>query len=224
MAAVWLGLLTAVSPCPLAANVAAVSYVARSLSNVRSVAASGLFYVVGRAAAYVAIAAPLVAGILNAPGLSRFLQKDLNKVLGPLLIVAGMFLLGLLSLRLGSGGRTAALQERLSRSGHLGSFGLGVLLACAFCPVSAALFFGSLMPLALKEHSPVLLPALYGLSTGLPVIVIALVLAGGSRSVAPFLGGVKTVERWARLLTGTLMIAAGIYYTLAYVFDVQVPR
>lgn len=222
--AFWFGLLTAISPCPMATNVAAISFISRSLSSPRRVLTTGLLYALGRMIAYISIASALVAGLLAAPQVSRFLQKNMNMVLGPLLIVVGMFLLEMISLQVGAGGKLAAVQERLAKAGYIGALGLGFLFACAFCPVSAGLFFGSMLPLAVKHQSPLMMPASYGLATGLPVVVFAFLIAFGARSIGNVFQKTSRVETWVRKITGALMIAVGVYYCLIYIFGVQLPR
>lgn len=218
--AFWLGVLTSVSPCPLATNVAAVSFIGRRLENPRRVLLSGLLYTVGRMLTYVVLGVLLVSSVLNAPAVALFLQKYMNQVLGPLLILVGMLLLGLLSFGGFGGGLAQRVQHRADRWGLAGSLLLGVVFALSFCPVSAALFFGSLIPVAIKADSGVLLPSLYGVGTGLPVFAFALLIALGFRSLAGVFNRVKAVEVWARRITGGAFIAIGIYYTLVYVFRV----
>ena len=176
--ACWLGLLTSISPCPLAANIAAISYTSRKVSSVARVLGAGLLYTLGRTVAYVALGALLVQGAMAAPALSHFLQKYMNLFLGPLLILVGMVLLDLLRFKPGVGtGVGAALQARIENAGVWGAFVLGVILALTLCPVSAAIFFGSLLPIAIDFESGFLLPAVYGAATGVPVLVYALLLA-----------------------------------------------
>lgn len=218
--AVWLGLLTSVSPCPLATNVAAVSFVARRLGSLRRVAAAGALYTLGRAAAYTGLGVLLVSSLLSAPALSLGLQKHMNRVLGPVLIVTGMILLDLVPLRWPGRGVGAPARRIAEGSGVWGSALLGLLFALSFCPVSAALFFGSLVPLALARESPVLLPAAYGIGTGVPVLAFAVATALGARSLPGVLRRVTTIERSARLGTGTVFVLVGVYYALAHIFRV----
>jgi len=208
----------------MATNVAAVSYISRNLASPRQVMAAGLLYALGRVAAYVSIASGLVAGLLAAPQLSQFLQTNMNRILGPLLIVAGMFLLELIGLPVGGSGRLTILHEKLAKAGFLGAFGLGFVFACAFCPVSAGLFFGSMLPLAVKHRSTLVVPASYGLATGLPVAVFAVLLAFGARFLGNVFKRTARIEWWVRRITGFVMIAVGIYYCLIYIFGVQLPR
>jgi cytochrome c biogenesis protein CcdA len=161
-----------------------------------------------------------VSSLLNAPVLAQVLQKYLNQILGPLLIVIGMFLLELLSFGSRGGGAFAGLQERAARHGVWGALLLGFLFALSFCPISAALFFGSLIPLAVANRSGVLLPVAYGIGTGLPVLVVALVVALGANSIGTAFRKLSSFEAWARRITGVVFIGVGIYLTLVYVFGV----
>jgi cytochrome c biogenesis protein CcdA len=220
LSAFWLGVLTSISPCPLATNIAAISFVGRRLQNPRQVFLGGLLYTLGRALAYGILGMLLVSSLLNAPVLAQVLQKYLNQILGPLLIVIGMFLLELLSFGSRGGGAFAGLQERAARHGVWGALLLGFLFALSFCPISAALFFGSLIPLAVANRSGVLLPVAYGIGTGLPVLVVALVVALGANSIGTAFRKLSSFEAWARRITGVVFIGVGIYLTLVYVFGV----
>lgn len=221
--AFWLGILTSVSPCPLATNIAAISFVGRRVSSPQQVLFSGVVYTLGRSLVYVVIGALLVAGLLSIPGVSTFLQKYMNKILGPLLIVVGMFLLDLIQWKLPVSVRTERLQERMGRAGIWGAGLLGVIFALSFCPVSAALFFGRLIPLSLEHGSSLALPSLYGVGTGLPVLVFALVIAFGTQSVGGAFTRVSQIEWWARRITGAIFILVGIRFTLVYIFRISLP-
>lgn len=178
--ALWLGILTAVSPCPLATNTAALSYLAKQIANPRRVLWGGIAYTLGRIFSYTLLAAFLVTGLLSVPTVSFFLQKHLNQLMGPVLVLTGAALLGLLPLpSLSLTGRSKP--EKLASFGVLGAFVLGAFFALALCPVSAALFFGGLLPLALRNGSRLVLPAIYGFGTALPVAILAVAVALGSR-------------------------------------------
>lgn len=218
--ALWLGLLTSLSPCPVTTNVVALTFLARDVENPRAVLAAGALYTVGRAAAYTLLAGIIVKGLLSIPSVSNFLQQNLNKVLGPVLIVAGVLLLDLVSLPTCSGGLLQAVQQRAAGLGLAAAGVLGFLFALAFCPVSAALFFGSLIPLSLKESPHLLPPVLYGMGTALPVIVVAFGMAVGARAVGEWLQRIGKVEAVARTLTGLAFVAVGIYYVLAHILEV----
>jgi cytochrome c-type biogenesis protein len=218
--ALWLGILTSISPCPLATNIAAVSFIGKQFTSAPRVALSGIFYVLGRMLAYLCLGAALIAGILSAPQLSVFLQKYMNRILGPVLILVGMVLLDLLRFNLTGGAVGERMQERAGKGGVWGAGLLGFLFALSFCPVSAALFFGSLIPLSVKDGSSVLYPMMYGAGTGLPVIVFAIMIAFGAKSISALYRKLTRAELWARRITGAIFIAAGVYYSLAYIFEV----
>jgi cytochrome c biogenesis protein CcdA len=218
--ALWFGILTSISPCPLATNITAMSFVGRRVGSPMKVLLAGVLYTLGRSLTYTALGALLVASLLSAPRVSLVLQRTMNKALGPILIVVGIFLLGIIPLRLPSSGWVQKVGERIAKWGALGAFLLGVLFALTFCPVSAALFFGSLLPLAVEQASPVLLPALFGIGTGIPVLGFAVAIALGAKSLGKAFGRLAKVERWVRLATGGVFIGVGIYLTLLHLFRV----
>ena len=211
--AVWLGLMTSVSPCPLAANIAAMSYVGREVGSRRRTLLAGLLYTLGRAFAYAALAAILVGGLLSVPEVALFLQTYMNRILGPLLVAVGLVLLEWVRLP-GFGSQLYdRTGDRLVKAGLVGALPLGAVLALAFCPVSAGLFFGGLIPLALEHRSSLWLPALYGIGTGLPVVVFAVLVSAGLAWVGSAFHRLQAVERWARRVTAVVVIAVGLYYT-----------
>ncbi|MEW6182999.1 MAG: aromatic aminobenezylarsenical efflux permease ArsG family transporter [Bacillota bacterium] len=216
--ALWLGILTSISPCPLATNIAAISFIGRRVGNTRLVLLSGLLYAIGRMAVYLALGILIVASVLSIPEVSNFLQKYMHKLLGPLLIIVGMFLLELIRFNFGGFGVSERVQQRVERSGIWGAWLLGVVFALSFCPVSAALFFGSLIPLSVKHGSSVLLPSLYGIGTALPVVVFAFLVAFAAQLVGRIFNQLTQIEWWVRRITGGIFIVVGIYYCLVYIF------
>lgn len=211
--ALWLGILTSISPCPLATNIAAISYIGRRVDSTRYVLLAGLLYTVGRVVAYVGLAFLLVSTALSVPGVSLFLQKYMHLLLGPMLIVVGMFLVGLFQISIGGGGISESLRKRIDALGIGGALILGVVFALAFCPTSAALFFGNVMA-SLKAGSSVALPMLYGVGTALPVIVFAFLLAVGSQKLGSAFNAVGKIEWWARMITGSVFLVIGIWLTV----------
>jgi cytochrome c-type biogenesis protein len=220
LSALWLGILTSISPCPLATNIAAITYIARDVDNPRRVLFGGMLYTAGRTMAYVVLAVLLVASLLSAPLVSHFLQKYMNKILGPVLILVGMFLLDLIHIGWTGGGPSEGLKRRAGRMGMWGAGLLGFGFALSFCPISAALYFGSLLPLALESNSRVVLPMLYGIGTALPVVVFAVIIAVSANSLGRFFNCITRVERWARIITGIVFIGVGIYFVLDTIFGV----
>lgn len=216
--ALWLGVLTSISPCPLATNIAAVSYLARRADRPRLVLLSAFTYSLGRALAYAVVSAVVVLGLLSVPGLSQFLQRYMNKLLGPLLVLVGIYLLGLLSAGLSTTAGSEELRTKAAEGGAWGAALLGALFALSFCPVSAALFFGSLVPLSLQQGSKVVLPVVYGFGTALPVALLALVATGGTKALGAAMTKVGRFDVWARRITGVVFVAVGIYLSVRFVF------
>ena len=220
LSALWFGILTSISPCPLATNITAISFVGRKTGSARGVLLSGLLYTLGRALVYTAIGVLLVTSLLSAPTVSLTLQTWMNKILGPILILVGMVMLGLLRFNLRGRGMSDGLQQRVERWGLLGALVLGCLFALSFCPVSATLFFGSLLPLAVKYESGILLPFIYGIGTAIPVVIFAIILAFGARWLGKAFERVTQVEKVMRIVTGLVFIGVGIYMSLVYVYRV----
>ena len=229
--AFWLGLLTSISPCPLATNIAAISFIGRSVGNPGKVLMSGLLYTLGRTVVYVGLGV-LILLVLQvasaggdagsaASGVSRPLQKYMGMILGPVLILVGMLLLGMLELAgsLSFGGQ--GLQDRVARGGAFWAFPVGILFALSFCPVSASLFFGGLIGLSWQHSSPVLLPTLFGIGTAVPVVVFAFIITFASQYVGKAFNALTKFERVFRVVTGVVFIAAGMYYTLTHIYGVS---
>lgn len=218
IAALWLGILTALGPCTVTTNLLAVAYIARRLNRPAAVLWSSLWFALGTVAGYAGLGALLVAGAFSRPAASHFLQKYMNELLGPALILAGVVLLEWIKLRTAAG--SPRIAERLAgRADAWGAAALGVVFALTFCPISAALFFGSLLPMSLKTHSAIALPALYGVGTGLPVLASAVVLAAGGGQAGRFIKNVGRFEAWARTVTGAAFVVAGVHFCLAYIFE-----
>lgn len=216
--ALWLGILTSISPCPLATNIAATAFISKSIQNPKKSFLVSLFYIFGRSAAYIVVALLVIWGFLSIPSISMFLQKYLNKILGPLLILVGMYLLGLLNFNLSISLIGAEKGGKLASKGLLKGFLLGFIFALSFCPVSAALFFGSLIPLAISSSSPFIHPILYGIGTGIPVIFVATIFIYSVNYTFKVLNLIKKAEKIGSIITGIIFIAVGIYFSIKYVF------
>jgi cytochrome c-type biogenesis protein len=212
--ALWLGILTSISPCPLATNIAAVSYVGRQVGSTRAVLLSGGLYTAGRALAYLVLGAAAVWSLMSMVAVSSFLQGGFHRAIGPLLIVVGLLLLGVVKINLPGFGVSDGLQQRVDRAGVWGAGLLGIFFALSFCPVSAGLFFGTLVPLAADRSSPLLLPAVYGIGTALPVAAFAVLLAAGTSWLGKALDRVQAFELWARRVTAVVFVGVGVYETL----------
>lgn len=220
--ALWLGVLTSISPCPLTTNVAAISFIGKDLASPRRVLLAGVLYTLGRSLAYAVLAALLISSVFAIPDLSWWLATYMNQLLGPALILVGIVLLGFLRINFATSCVSDQSGARLRKGGSWGAGLLGVLFALSFCPVSAALFFGSLLPLAVHNGSRILLPSAYGIGTGVPVFVFAILVATGTQWVSGTFNKLVQWEKWARLVTGAIFVLVGVRYCLNYIFEVQI--
>ena len=210
--ALWLGILTSISPCPLATNIAAVSFLSKKINHPRSVLLAGVAYTAGRMAAYALLGIIIITSLVSVPLVANFFQKYMNKILGPLLFIVGLFLLDVIQFNIPGLTLSRQKQESLAESGLRGSFALGVIFALAFCPISAALFFGSLIPLSLNRSYGAALPFIYGIGTGLPVILFAAGIALGVASATHWFNKMAQLERYTRKITAVIFIIVGLYY------------
>lgn len=240
-AALYLGVLTSISPCPLATNIAAISYVGRRVGNSRAVMGAGFLYTVGRCLLYLALAVLLASTAMSIPAVSLFLQKYTHLVLGPIFLILGMFLVGLITTNLGGATMSEGMQQRVDAMGVWGALLLGVLFAVSFCPTSAAWFFGLLalmmgseagaitsvltkvgisLPQASLPGSTFVLPVIYGVGTAVPVLLVAFLLAYSAKSVGKTYNMLSKIEWWARQITGWIFVLAGVLFSLKYIFEV----
>ena len=212
--ALWLGVVTSVSPCPLATNVAATSVLARRFGQRRRALACALAYTLGRVAAYGLLALIILAGVSSMPAVSSFLREFFLPLVGPILILAGMAVLGWLPLPFDFKAGGVHSTEKLASWGLFGEFLLGALFALSFCPVSAALFFGSLIPIAVTSSIPALPVALYGIGTALPVGLIAVCLVLSAEKASRTLNQIQRFQNVAITITGGILILVGLWLTL----------
>ena len=215
LTAFLLGLLTAISPCPLATNIAAIGYIGKDIENRRSAFRKGLLYTLGRIVAYTLLGVALIAIIRSGAsmfGVQKFIGTWGEMLLGPLLIIIGLLMLFGNRLNLPQFGFSGK-GEGLARKGGWGAFPLGVLFAMAFCPSSGMFYFGMLIPMSATATAGYLLPAVFAVATALPVLVVAWILAFSAGEIGKFYGRVKAIEKWLTLIVGALFILIGIYQT-----------
>ncbi len=218
LAAFLVGLLASIGPCPLASNIAAVSYTARQFADRRAVIVTGLLYTLGRAMAYGLVGLAVLAAGEQISQLAGGLQDVGDVALGPVLIVAGLVLLDVIPLNLGGGSAwLARLQERVAGWKGIGAFLLGFMLALAFCPYSAAIYFGILIPMAFGAIEGFALPFVFGIGTGLPVLVLGVPLALGVQRAAAGLNALAQTENVVRKLAALIFIGVGLYSLWRYV-------
>jgi len=212
-----LGLMTAISPCPLATNITAIGFISKDIVNQRKVFINGLVYTLGRAISYTAI------GLLFFFGASQFefagfFQEWGEKLLGPLLIIIGLFMLDILKLKISGIGSLTEKMENKSNSSFWGVLLLGVVFALAFCPYSGVLYFGMLMPMTIGSASGFYLPFFFAIATGIPVIIFAWLIAFSVGSIGNVYNKLKTFELWFRRVIAVLFIVVGAYYIFTIYF------
>jgi hypothetical protein len=211
LSAFFLGLLTAISPCPMATNITAIAFIGKEVGNKNKVFYKGLVYTLGRAVAYTVLALILFFGA-DQLQIASFFQLYGEKILGPVLLLIGIFMLGIIKINFpGFSGFSQSLQEKNNWS-YWNVFLLGVVFALAFCPYSGVLFFGMLIPITIASANGLILPFVYAVATGIPVIITAWLLAYTLSGVGRFYNMLKSIEFWMRRLIAVLFIGVGIYY------------
>lgn len=216
MTAFLLGLLTTISPCPLATNIAAIGYISKDIENRRRIFRNGLLYTVGRIIAYTVLGIILISILKE--GASVFgIQKSVGKwgemLIGPLLLLIGLFMLFGHKFHLpqfGFGGNG----EGLALKGGWRVLLLGVLFAMAFCPTSGVFYFGMLIPMSVTASAGCLLPVLFAIATALPVLAVAWILAFSVEKLGEFYGKLRTIQKWLNIIVGIIFMAVGIYYCI----------
>ena len=212
-----LGLMTAISPCPLATNITAVGFISKDIENRKRVFINGLLYTLGRAISYTAIALIIYFGA-DQFKFSGFFQRYGEKILGPLLIIIGLFMLGVIKINFpGVSGLTSKMETK-TKWGYFDTILLGMVFALAFCPYSGVLYFGMLIPMTIASASGLYLPIIFALATGIPVIIFAWVLAFAVSGIGNVYNKVKSFELWFRRVIAVLFIVVGIYYIIRVFF------
>lgn len=215
LSAFILGLMTAISPCPLATNITAIGYISKDIENRKRVFYNGTIYTIGRAISYTTIGLIFFfgAGQLEVSG---FLQKWGEKLLGPLLIIMGVFMLGVLNLAFPGIGKFSEKMEKKNQRRFIDVLLIGIVFALAFCPYSGVLYFGMLIPITITSAKGLYLPIVFAIATGLPVLIIAWLLAYSVSSIGKFYSSIKSFEKWFRRVIAVLFIGVGIYYSAIY--------
>jgi cytochrome c biogenesis protein CcdA len=216
LAAFALGLLTAIAPCPLATNITATAFIAKTITDKRKVLLSGLLYTLGRVFSYTLIGAIIYFGASKFQ-IAKLFQGNGEKYIGFVLIIIGLIMLDVIKLNFIKGGNfTDRLSEKFKTKGLLGSFLLGALFALAFCPYSGALFFAMLIPMTLSADAGLALPVVFSFGTGLPVILFAFVIAFSMEKLGMYFKAITKVEKVMRFVAGLVFILTGLYYINIY--------
>ncbi len=214
LTAFLLGLLTALSPCPLATNIAAIGYISKDVENRRTVFYKGVLYSLGRIAAYTLLGFVLVFLLRQGSslfGIQQFIGKYGEMLIGPALLLTGLAMPFAHRLRMPTGGLGNA-DERIDKRSPWGAFWLGCLFALTFCPTSGVFYFGILIPLSASTAGGYALPALFAAATALPVLVVAWVLAFSFRRIGRVYGQMQSMQRWLGRIVACLFVLIGAYY------------
>jgi cytochrome c-type biogenesis protein len=211
-----LGLMTAISPCPLATNITAIGFISKDIENKKRIFLNGLLYTLGRAISYTGLGIILYFGASKFH-VAKFFQLYGERILGPLLIIIGVIMLDLIKIKIPGIGRMSEHIEKKSKSGSgWRALLLGIIFALAFCPYSGVLYFGMLIPMSINSPDGLFLPFIFAIATGLPVIIIAYILAFSVSSIGGFYHKIKIFEKWFRRIVAVAFIIVGLYYV--YIF------
>lgn len=215
--ALVLGLMTAISPCPLATNITAIGFIGKDIENRNRVFYNGLVYTLGRAISYTVLAVIIFLGA-DQFSVSGIFQKYGEKMIGPLLIIIGLFMLDVLKIKFPGLGKLTQRFEKKGTKNYWDVLLLGILFALAFCPYSGVLYFGMLIPITISSASGLYLPVVFAIATGIPVIIFAWLIAFTISGVGVLYNRIKTFEKWFRRIISVLFIGVGIYYLINVFF------
>ena len=217
LSAFILGLMTAISPCPLATNITAIGFISRDIQSQRKVFINGLIYTLGRVLSYTGLAFILYFSASTFK-ISGFFQQYGEKFLGPLLIIISLFMLGVIKINFPGFGKLSEKIEQKEKTSRWDVLLIGILFALAFCPYSGVLYFGMLIPMTISSASGLYLPVFFAIATGLPVILFAWIIAYTVSGIGSVYNKLKTFELWFRRIIAVLFLIVGIYYVIIVFF------
>lgn len=213
--AILLGLLTAISPCQLAANITAIAYISKDIENKKRIFANGVFYALGNATGYSSIGLILYFGASKFH-VSKILVSNGKIIIGIWLIIIGILMFDFIKIKLPGFVRLSEkIQERQKNSSKLNAALLGFLFSITFCPYNAVLFFGMLIPLTITSVSGLFLPLVYSGSSGFPVIIVAYLLAFSISGIGNFYNKIKVFQKWFNRIVAIVFIAVGVYFLVS---------
>lgn len=208
--AMLLGFLVSISPCPLATNITAIGFIGKDMSSRRRVFLNGLMYTLGTVFSYTILAGIIYFGA-DKFEVSGIFQRYGMQIIGPLMVIIGLVMSDIIKLPFPSLTRVTHYFENKGTTKLHHAFLLGILLALAFCPNTGALYFGMLIPLTIGSKSGLLIPVIFALSSALPVVVFAYLIAYTLNGVGIFYGKIKIIELWIRRIVSFIFILAGIF-------------
>ncbi|RLD40542.1 MAG: sulfite exporter TauE/SafE family protein [Bacteroidetes bacterium] len=212
-----LGLMTAISPCPLATNITAVGFISKDIESKNRVFINGIVYTLGRVFSYTILAIILMYSA-DQFALKSFFQSYGEKFIGPVMIIIGLFMLDVIKINFPG---LSGLTNKMGKKGfarYWDVFLIGIVFALAFCPYSGVLYFGMLIPLTISSSEGILLAIVFALATGIPVILFAWLIAYTVSGVGSAYNRIKIFEKWFRKVVAVLFIAVGIYYIVIIYF------
>ncbi|HOV10956.1 MAG TPA: aromatic aminobenezylarsenical efflux permease ArsG family transporter [Bacteroidales bacterium] len=213
-----LGIMTAISPCPLATNITAIGFISKDIENQKKIFLNGLWYTLGRAISYTTLGVILYFGA-STFHIAKYFQSNGEKFLGPLLIIVGVLMLDIIKFNIPGISKIGDKMQNRKKNNWWSALLLGIVFALAFCPYSGVLYFGMLIPITISSPSGLFLPLVFAIATGLPVIIVAYLLAFSISSLGGFYNKVKVFEKWFRRIIAVVFIAVGLYYV--YIFYIQ---
>ncbi len=217
LSALFLGIMVAVAPCTIASNVSVIGFLMRERQNKRKVFLNGAVYTLGRTVAYGLLGTAIFyfAGGLK---IGELLQHSVGKIIGPLFILVGFLMLDLVHIHGLADKCQRWLDVKKFQKRNWSAFGMGLLLAFAFCPYCAAIYFGMLIPFSFTVSHGVALPWIFGIGAAVPVFITIGVIAFSYNRLYKLYNKLQKFEIWFRRILGVLFILSGMLFVVEYCF------
>jgi cytochrome c biogenesis protein CcdA len=217
LSAFLLGIITAISPCPLATNITATAFISRNIENKNRVFIQGLLYTLGRIVSYTSLGLIIYFGSSKFE-VSTFFNTYGERILGPILLIIGLIMMDFISFKLPALSGLTSKFEKKDKISYWGAFLLGIIFALAFCPLSASFYFAMLIPMTIASPKGLYLPIVYAIATALPVIIIAYLLTFTVSGIGSFYKKIKAFELWFRRIVSIVFVIVGIYFIYIFYF------
>ncbi|MHB9093339.1 MAG: urease accessory protein UreH domain-containing protein [Eubacteriales bacterium] len=213
-----LGILGSTSPCQLSTNTGAVALITKDGFNKKRYLVSAGSYVLGKITMYSVIGGVIILMGLNVRNLPIPIVVLVRKLSGPILVITGLYLLGLFSFSLPEIVKIDSLNKIFTKQGNfITGFGMGGFFSLAFCPTLYLLFFGITLPLSIKTPGGIFFPGIFAIGTSLPLILFVIVFTIGSDLLASkFMAKMKRANKYMKIIAGFIFIISGIIDILLY--------